>query len=215
MSCQDYTWDMNEQVMYWIAAASHRPEISEPMCRFIEANADKLSGGLWMLHNYVKQARFDGRKDRLLTHAFPILVSELSDSVGKTQSSPGSLHLDPSDGKYHVLHCGSPEYRCYEPFESLACTPASDCNYELSQLRWGLQTVLELVDEFGLAQNLTESGVNETWWRALVGTPNAMPRNGAEGSSGLLVWYPFDAETGFKLDEHCEFKCPQYAKSLS
>ena len=40
----DYVWDMNQQVMYWIAAAANRPEISEPLSDFIEAHG----GGLWM-----------------------------------------------------------------------------------------------------------------------------------------------------------------------
>ena len=35
LTAQDYVWDMNEQVMYWIAAASHRPLISEPMVRSV------------------------------------------------------------------------------------------------------------------------------------------------------------------------------------
>jgi hypothetical protein len=32
----DDVWDMNEQVMYWLAAASNRPEIADPMLRYLE-----------------------------------------------------------------------------------------------------------------------------------------------------------------------------------
>jgi hypothetical protein len=46
---------MNEQVMYWIGAASNRPQISNPMEKWVEGGGTE--GGLWMLHNYVKQVR--------------------------------------------------------------------------------------------------------------------------------------------------------------
>ena len=51
--------DMNEQVMYWLAPASNRPEISDPMMRIVRDKG--IAGGIWMLHNYWKQAWFEGR----------------------------------------------------------------------------------------------------------------------------------------------------------
>ena len=47
----DDVWDMNEQVMYWIGAASNRPEISNPMETWFEHTQDK-SGGQSMT-NYI------------------------------------------------------------------------------------------------------------------------------------------------------------------
>ena len=37
--------DMNEQVMYWLAAASNRPQISDPMMHIVESNG--IAGGIW------------------------------------------------------------------------------------------------------------------------------------------------------------------------
>lgn len=64
-------------------------------------------GGLWMLHQYVKQARFDANTTALLL-AWRGLVNELGVQAGKTEAAPGSLH--PANGTYHITHCNSPEY---------------------------------------------------------------------------------------------------------
>ena len=50
----DDVWDMNEEVMYWLAAASNRRQISDPMLRFMEINKPGTGynggkvGNLWM-----------------------------------------------------------------------------------------------------------------------------------------------------------------------
>lgn len=188
----DYVFDMNEQVMYWIAAASNRPEISQPMQRYSEANP--LEGGLWMFHNYIRQARFDDRDDLLRNVAWPRLVENIQGEVGKNETSPGKLTaLD--DGLYHfgVQGCWSPEYRCFPPFEHLDCGTKRDCNYGLAQVRWGITEALRLTETFNLSSNLSALGVDEDWWRSLL--------------AGKLVWYPTDA-TGFRLDAECSFQCP-------
>ena len=138
----DDVWDMNEQVMYWISAASNRPQISEPMCEYVEANG-VTAGGLWMIHQYVKQARFDGRDDRLRAHAWSTIVGAVKKQAGSARTSPGTLKKlsgTDDDGRYHIVGCSSPEYRCYPPFEELACSTTRDCNFGLAQLRWGLAT---------------------------------------------------------------------------
>ena len=202
----DYVWDMNEQVMYWLAAASNRPQISEPMAEYVETHG-AAPGGLWMVHNYVKQARFDGREDRLRQHAWGTVVGAVKAQAGGSRAAPGSLKLLAADGRYHIVGCSSPEYRCYPPFEALACTPSEDCNYALAQLRWGIQTALALTTQFGLEANLTAAGVDAAWWRALLGdTPGAPPEAGV--GSGELAWYPHDNATGFRLDAKCSFDCP-------
>ena len=140
----DDVWDMNEQVMYWISAASNRPEISAPLSRWAEGQgaSSNTAGGLWMVHNYVKQMRFEGNISGLVGVALPLIASMVQAIAGGSEGSPGSLKL--VNGTYHIEHCSSPEYRCYPPFQDRACTPDTDCNYALSQLRWGLRTVLSL-----------------------------------------------------------------------
>eukprot|EP01052_Picozoa_sp_SAG31_P052944 SAG31_NODE_13326_length_876_cov_1.655084_1_plen_156_part_10 len=137
----DDVWDMNEQVMYWLAAASNRPAISEPMMKIVEGGG--ISGGEWMLHNYYKVAWFNGEQERLSHTLWPLLVNELKGVLGETENATKLKLLD--DGLYHVVGCSSPEYHCYSPFESRTCSPHQDCNYEISQLRWGIATVLELL----------------------------------------------------------------------
>ena len=127
------------------------------------------------------------------------------DSVGKHKTAPGSLSYSSQDGLYHILHCSSPEYKCSPPFTALRCQPNTDCSYDLSQLRWGLRTVLRLTAEYGLNVTLEHHyGVDQSWWESLI--------EGGDDGHGLLAWYPVD-ETGFKLDKNCEFLCPQYVKT--
>ena len=189
--------------MYWLAAASNRPQISEPMAQYVEAHGG-AQGGLWMVHNYLKQARFDGRDDRA-QNAWGFIVDTVKDEAGGSREAPGKLKLLPGDGLYHIVGCSSPEYRCYDPFGKLACSPEQDCNYELAQLRWGLQAALALTRQFGLEANLTAAGVDAVWWRALLGDTPGLP-DAAGGAE--LVWYPYDNVTGFRLDHACSFDCP-------
>mmetsp|Transcript_164734 Transcript_164734/g.528496 ORF Transcript_164734/g.528496 Transcript_164734/m.528496 type:complete len:965 (-) Transcript_164734:486-3380(-) len=190
---RDYVWDMNEQVMYWIAPASNRPELSRPMQRFIEQGDGVAAGGLWMVHDYVKQARFEGRDDLLQDEAWRRIVDLVVDEAGMREEQPGKLTSINGTYHYGVNTCNSPEYVCFPPFEHLACDTKMDCNFGLAQLRWGLSTALTLTDQFDLSANLTACGVDIEWWRDLI--------------SQKLVWYPHD-ESGFRLDANCEFRCP-------
>ena len=76
------------------------------------------------------------------------------DGMAKTMCDD-SLKLQ-SDQQYHLVGCSSPEYRCYPPFADRSCSTKQDCNYALAQLRWGLQTALELTNRFGLSANLSQ-----------------------------------------------------------
>ena len=181
----DDVWDMNEQVMYWLSAASNRPEIAAGLSQWLE-----VTGGndLWMLHNYVKQMQFEGNSTALAGDAFRAVVSAVRAVAGGSKSFPGKLSL--INQTYHIVPCESPEYHCYPPFESRACSPNMDCNYELAQLRWGLQTALALGD----ADSLATMHVDAAWWRSLLDSE--------------LAWYPWDHATGFRLDADCSFECP-------
>jgi hypothetical protein len=185
---------MNEQVMYWLAAASNRPQISDPMMRIVESGG--IGGGIWMLHNYWKIAWFEGRQEELSKVLLPQLISELKGTLGETENST-SLKL--IGGTYHVVGCSSPEYNCYPPFQDRMCHTKQDCNYEIAQLRWGLTTVLDMIKaDPTLAQSPCGTqdpcAVDFAWWHKLI--------------TGALTWYPYDDVTGFRLDVNCAFECP-------
>ena len=100
--------------------------------------------------------------------------------AGKTQSGQKSIKL--IGGTYHIVGCSSPEYKCYPPFASRKCTPNQDCNYALSQLRWGLEQALSLTAELNFEARLKAMGVDRSWWSDLL--------------SYKLAWYPYDDTTG-------------------
>ena len=181
---------------------------------------------------YVKQARFDANTAALL-RAWGGIVLQLIQDVGKSEAVPGDLHL--AEGTYHVTHCSSPEYKCYPPFEDRACKIGTDCNYELSQLRWGLTAVLRLGAEYNLSANLTAAGVDVSWWQALLDgklvwvawvlqhhIPIVSPHFSGTLMQNCLAtsvhvfavlvccnrYYPLDDATGFRLDANCSFNCP-------
>jgi hypothetical protein len=228
---------MNEQVMYWLAAASNRPAISAPMMKIVEDGG--IAGGEWMLHNYYKMAWFNGQQDKLSHTLWPLLVNELKGVLGATKQNTTLKLL--ADGLYHVVGCSSPEYNCYSPFGSRACSPRQDCNYEISQLRWGIATVLELMEADPELKTAACDGRG-----ACADTPRPCsnksrtwcPSNPADGQcdqpapspcpacptapkrcavdfgwwkeliDGALTWYPYDDVTGFRLDVNCAFECP-------
>lgn len=82
-------------------------------------------------------------------------------------------------------------YHCYPPFESRACSTKEDCNYYLSQLRWGIETALDMTVRFGLQAELVKAGVDIVWWESLLGNASAGP-----GGDAKLAWYPYDNVTG-------------------
>jgi hypothetical protein len=74
---------MNEQVMYWISAASNRPQISNPMELWSENlvnTGSKNNGGLWMWHNYIKQVRFEGNHTKLIQYV--VVGASVSSEAG-------------------------------------------------------------------------------------------------------------------------------------
>ena len=178
----DDVWDMNEQVMYWLAPASNRRAISEPMLRYLEKASGQ--GGEWMTHNYIKVLSFWGDDALLSTKGFAM--------VSKGLPAVGSKKIE-GDGYYHINGCSSPEYHCYAPYDKWPqgnphCKIGKDCNYALSQLNWGLQTALGMVAKYKLAV----PAATLAWWKDL---------------KARIVPYPTD-HTGYKLDANCDFQCP-------
>ena len=184
-----------------------------------------------MIHNYVKQADFDGNVTKLANFAWPALVNAVKSEAGTAENATGSLKL--INGQYHIVGCSSPEYKCYPPFESRACSTKEDCNYELSQIRWGLETVLNLTQRFNLENDLAKQGVDASWWSDLLTSklawypydnvtgklvwhsydnnpnPNANPNANANANANAYAnANPYDNVAGFRLDQNCAFECP-------
>ena len=78
------------------------------------------------------------------------------------------------------------------------------------------ETALMLADRFALVP----LGVDLSWWRALVAPQNGLlawcllhyhhcHRDSLPSSMFFSVLrYPYDNETGFRLDQNCAFACP-------
>ena len=187
---------MNEQVMMWLAPASNRPAIAEPMLKYVESgqfigggyNNHKV-GGEWMLHNYAKIQDFMGN---VTAQTADELLRLVGDALPASNATLGGRA---ADGLYHVLGCASPEYKCFAPFDSEParnphCKIEQDCNYALSQIRWGLEMVQRLINEYGAT---SATATQQAWWAEL---------------DESLVFYPNNSRTGFMLSYNCSFLCP-------
>ena len=196
----DDVWDMNEEVMYWITEGSNKPDLVLPLLKFFlqESQAKRWPGNIWMAHKMNKHiSGYGGELSSQLgvseLHLQKVLFEELQTllqseiGLNKTQHDTGKLLVD-DKGTYHVTQCKSPEYRCYPPFESLACEIKTDCNFELSQLRWALRRVCELSMELEIPLEA------ESYWKNLL--------------KSKLVGYPIDPVRGYKLSAECSFLCP-------
>jgi len=169
-------WNLNIQLAYSPVYAANRLELGESFTRFIDAkrgnfvrNAKEIWGfdgcatvphttcyeGLrgdgscapqsfinpgdftWALHLYWQQYRYS-MDHALVTnqarHAFyPLLKGSVNLYLKLLQTG--------ADGRLHLPPMHSPEY---------SQTPYADNNYNLSLLRWGCATLLELDERYGL-----------------------------------------------------------------
>lgn len=199
-------WNLNLQLTYWPVYTANRLELGESLIHLIDAdranfihnvpaewrgdsagigrsspydgvrsvpNATAKSGVLergdltWALHNYWLQYRYSGDEELLRNGLYPIL--KLSIGYYLHLLSPGA------DGKLHLPVSTSPEYPKNAP----------DLNYDLSLLRWGLNTLLAANDRFNLNDPLAAK-----WRDALANlTPNPV-----DEKTGLMVGagQPFD-----------------------
>jgi hypothetical protein len=192
-------WNLNLQLTYWPIYTANRLELGESLIHMIDAdranfvhnvpaewrgdaagvgrsspydglrsvpNATATGGVLergdltWALHNYWLQYRYSGDEKLLRNGLFPIL--KLSIGYYLHLLSPGP------DGKLHLPVSTSPEYPKQAP----------DLNYDLSLLRWGLNTLLAVNDRFALNDPLVPK------WRETLAklTPNPV-----DEKTGLMV----------------------------
>lgn len=158
-------WNLNIQLTYWPQLASNRLEMGEPLLKILDENQKQLARNArpfsddsfaigrscsydlnksakpeignftWALHNYWLQYRYSMDDMMLRERLFPLLKGSVN----------YYLHLlkEDDDGRLHIMLGLSPEY----PGQP---TPNPDCNYDLSLLRWGCETLLAICDRLNI-----------------------------------------------------------------
>ncbi|HZI30972.1 MAG TPA: Tat pathway signal sequence domain protein, partial [Candidatus Binatia bacterium] len=117
----------------------------------------------WALNNYWLQYRYSGDEKLLRDGLYPKLKRAIAYYLHLL--SPGA------DGKLHLPLCLSPEYP--NPHGS-GNALVHDANYDLSLLRWGLNTLLACNERFHLNDPMAEK-----WTDTLKNlTPNPVDENG-------------------------------------
>jgi hypothetical protein len=176
-------WNLNIQLSYWPVYGANRLSLGESMLGIVDRNQDNLRnnvtpalrkdgvmavgrmGGpdavspveytgprgpangaheisnlIWVMHNYWLHWRHT-MDESVLRRMYPLLKASVA--YVQTQLKPGA------DGKLHLPEAVSPEFPKTAP----------DTNYDLSLLRWGLQTLLELHQRVG------DQGPQVAGWR--------------------------------------------------
>ena len=193
-------WNLNEQLLYWIPLVSNHVELADPLRRgllqhqqnlidsvpeqyradsaalggntthdlvyWLDANGprlveppDTIGNLIWALHDVWLQYRMT-MDERIFSHDIvPLLRRAVNYDLHFLKSS--------DDGRLHLPVTWSPEYPKRGP----------DTNYELSLLRWGLQTLMIADDRFALHDPL-----RPTWESALKNLA-AYPQN----TDGYLI----------------------------
>ncbi len=194
-------WNLNIQLTYWPVYKANRLELGESLIHLIdddftnfinnvpdEWRSDSAGVGrsspydgkrsvpgmtgsgvmergdlTWALHNYWLQYRYSGNEKLLRYGLYPKLKRAIAYYLHLL--SPGA------DGKLHLPLSTSPEYP--NPNGS-GNALVHDANYDLSLLRWGLNTLLAINGRFNLNDPLEEK------WRDTLKnlTPNPVDENG-------------------------------------
>lgn len=194
-------WNLNIQLTYWPVYAANRLELGESFVHLIDNDFTNFinnvpaqwrsdSAGIgrssaydgkrsvpgltgsgvmergdlaWALHNYWLQYRYSGDESFLHNGLYPKLKYAMNYYLHVL--APGS------DGKLHLPLSTSPEYP--NP-HGTGNALVHDANYDLSLLRWGLNTLLAINDRFNLADPLAGK------WRDTLKnlTPNPVDENG-------------------------------------
>jgi alpha-L-fucosidase 2 len=192
-------WNLNIQLTYWPVYTANRLELGESFVRLIDDHRENLINNVpeawrvdsaaigrsspydcrrgvsgrpgneergdltWALHDYWLQYRYSGDEKLLRDGLYPMLKR----SIGFY------LHLlaPGADGKLHLPVSESPEYP----------KTASDTNYDLALLRWGLNTLLAANERLGLKDPLADK------WRDTLArlTPFPIDENGFMIGAGV------------------------------
>jgi alpha-L-fucosidase 2 len=194
-------WNLNIQLTYWPVYTANRLEIGESFIHLIDDDFTNFinnvpeqwrsdSAGVgrsspydgkrsvpgmtgsgvmergdftWALHNYWLQYRYSGDEALLRDGLYPKLKRAIAYYLHVLAPGP--------DGKLHLPLSTSPEYP--NPNGS-GNALVHDANYDLSLLRWGLNTLLAINERFNLNDPLAEK-----WSDTLKNlTPNPVDENG-------------------------------------
>jgi hypothetical protein len=102
------------------------------------------SGNLtWTLHNYWRHCKYADDDKRMVNNLFPLLKRSIN--------YYRHLLYEGKDGKLHLPPTYSPEY-------TVGNKQYPDCNYDLSLLRWGCKTLLEINQEFNIKTRWKPNG---------------------------------------------------------
>jgi alpha-L-fucosidase 2 len=182
-------WNLNIQLTYYPVYVSNRLELGESLCRMLDGNVENLIlnvkpefrhdsaaigrvsgydcrgnvanevGDLtWACHNYWRQYCYSMDDARLRNRLYPLLRRCVN----------YYLHLleNGDDGRLHLPETLSPEYGT-----------ARDCNYDLSLLRWGCQTLLQTCQRLKINDPLIPK------WREVLAKLTDYP----QGRDGLWI----------------------------
>jgi alpha-L-fucosidase 2 len=179
-------WNLNIQLSYWPVYAGNRLSLGESLLRIVDRNVENLRGNVpeawradsmavgrmggpeaispvsyvgpfgpkngahemsnlvWVTHNYWLHWRHTMDDALLRERLYPLLRASVSYLLHRLERG--------ADGKLHLPEAVSPEYPQTAP----------DTNYDLSLLRWGLQTLIGLCGRLG-----THDPLLPTWRRTL------------------------------------------------
>jgi alpha-L-fucosidase 2 len=194
-------WNLNIQLSYWPVYAANRLALGESMLAIVDNNqknlrdnvtpalrkdgvmavgrmggpdavspveytgprgpangAHEITNLVWVMHNYWLHWRHS-MDEAVLRRMYPLLKASVAYVL--TQLKPGA------DGKLHLPEAVSPEFPKTAP----------DTNYDLSLLRWGLQTLLELHGRAG------DSGPHVAGWKDTLARLTPYP----VGPTGYLI----------------------------
>lgn len=160
-------WNLNIQLTYWPVYASNHLELGESLCRMLDNNVDNLILNVreeyredsaavgrvtsydcrssvgqeicnlpWTCHNYWLQYRYSMDEEMLRHRLYPLLRRSINYYM--------HLLTEGDDGKLHLPVAISPEYPDMAP----------DANVDLSLLRWGCQTLLDICGKLNIEDPL-------------------------------------------------------------
>ncbi len=136
--------------------------------KLVESNQYEVGNLTWLLYYYYQYCNAYGKTEQLTSRLFPLLKSAIN----------LYFHIrTEKDGKYGLPPTASPEY--------LRGNIGPNTNYDLTCLRWGLQTLIDLDNQY----ELNDPKLPE--WKDFLDN---------------LVDYPYDEETGYKVSDTYKFE---------
>ncbi|MDR0824673.1 MAG: hypothetical protein LBN74_06225, partial [Prevotella sp.] len=115
----------------YIGRSSSYDLVSPARVKLVESNQYEVGNLTWVLYYYWQYCTYKADDSELLNKFYPLLKRSIA--------YYDHILYKGEDGKLHLPVTASPEYK-----------PAPDCNYDLSLLRWGLTTLLDVNKQYKL-----------------------------------------------------------------